>query len=46
MYGGGSVIQSENPKRPFGRPSRKWKYTIKTDLKEIGCDGVERIELA
>jgi hypothetical protein len=26
----------ENLERPRGRPTYKWKYNIKTDLKEIG----------
>jgi hypothetical protein len=29
----------ENLKGPLGSPRRRWKYTIKTNLKEIGCEG-------
>ena len=25
-------------KRPLGRPRRRWEYSIKTDLREVGCD--------
>jgi hypothetical protein len=27
-------------KRPLGRPRRRWEDNIKTDLGEIGIDGV------
>jgi len=33
-------------KRPFGRPRRRWKDNIKMDLQEVGCGGMDRIELA
>jgi hypothetical protein len=33
-------------KRPFGRPRHKWKYNIKMDLQEVGCGGMDWIELA
>ena len=33
-------------KRPLERPRRKWKDNIKTDLQEVGCDGMDWIELA
>jgi hypothetical protein len=33
-------------KRPLGRPRRRWMYNIKMDLREIGYDGVDWIELA
>jgi hypothetical protein len=32
--------------RPLGRPRRKWVDNIKMDLREIGWDGVDWIELA
>jgi hypothetical protein len=28
-------------KRPAGRPRCRWKTGIKTNFKEIGCEGVE-----
>jgi len=28
-------------KRPLGRPRRKWEGTIKMDLKEVGCRGMD-----
>jgi hypothetical protein len=33
-------------KRPLGRPRRRWVGNIETDLKEIGWDGVDWIDLA
>ena len=33
-------------KRPLGRPRYKWEDNIKMDLEEVGCGGVEWIELA
>jgi len=33
-------------KRPLGRPRRRWEDNIKMDLQEVGCGGMDRIELA
>jgi len=33
-------------KRPLGRPRHRWKNNIKTDLREIGIDGANWIQLA
>ena len=33
-------------KRPLGRPRRKWEDNIKMDFQEVGCGGVDWIELA
>jgi hypothetical protein len=33
-------------KRPLGRPRRRWVDSIKMDLREIGWDGMDWIELA
>ena len=32
--------------RPLGRPRRRWKDNIKTDLQEVGCGGMDLIDLA
>jgi hypothetical protein len=33
-------------KRPLGRPRRRWEDNIKLDLRQIGIDGVNWIQLA
>jgi hypothetical protein len=33
-------------KRPLGRPRRRWAEIIKMDLREIGWDGMNWIDLA
>ena len=33
-------------KRPLGRPRNRWKDNIKMDLQEVGCGGMDWIELA
>ena len=33
-------------KRPLGRSRRRWEYNIKMDLQEVGCGGLNWIELA
>ena len=33
-------------KKPPGRPRRRWEDIIKMDLQEVGCGGMDWIELA
>ena len=33
-------------KRPLGRPRHRWKGNIKVDVQEVGCGGMDWIELA
>ena len=33
-------------KRPIGRPRHSWEDNIKVDLQEVGCGGMDWIELA
>jgi len=33
-------------KRPLGRPKRRWKDNIKMGVREVGCEGMDWIELA
>ena len=39
------VVKPEG-KRPLGRPRRRWEDNIKMDLQEVGCGGMDWIELA
>jgi hypothetical protein len=40
------LVGKPEGKRPLGRPRRRWVDTIKMDLRQIGWDGVDWIELA
>jgi hypothetical protein len=33
-------------KRPLGRPRRRWEDNIGMDLQEVGCGGMNWIEMA
>jgi len=33
-------------KRPLGRSRRRWRDNIKMDFQELGCEGMDWIELA
>jgi hypothetical protein len=33
-------------KRSLGRPRRRWEDNINMDLHEVGCEGMDLIELA
>jgi hypothetical protein len=38
------VVKPEG-KRPLGRPRRRWEDNIKADLQEVGCGGMDWIEV-
>jgi hypothetical protein len=40
------LVEKPEGKRPLGRPRRRWVDNIKMNLREIGWDGVDWIELA
>ena len=40
------LVGKHEGKRPLGRPRRRWEDNIKMDLLEVGCGGVDWIELA
>jgi len=40
------LVGKPEGKRPLGRPTRKWEDNIRMDLQEVGCDGMEWIDLA
>ena len=42
----GVLVGKPEGRRPLGRPRRRWDDNIKMDLQEVGCGGVDWIELA
>ena len=40
------LVWEPEGKRPLGRPRRRWGDNIKMDLQEVGCGGIEWIQLA
>ena len=50
-YGGGErlyrvLVWKPEGQRPMGSPRRRWENNVKMDLREVGCGGMDRIELA
>ena len=39
------LVGKQEGKRPLGRPRRRWENNIKMDLQEVGCRGMDWIEL-
>jgi len=39
-------VEKPQGKRTLGRPMHRWEDNIKVDLKEVGCGGMDWIELA
>jgi hypothetical protein len=40
------LVRKPEGKKPLGRPRRRWEDNIKANLHEVGCGGVDCIELA
>ena len=40
------LVGKHEGKRPLGRPRRRWEDNIKMDLQEVGCGGMDWIDLA
>ena len=40
------LVGKPEGKRPLGRPGHRWEFNIKIDLQEVGCGGMDWIELA
>ena len=40
------LVGKPEGKRPLGRPRRRWEDNIKIDLQEVGCGGMDWIDLA
>jgi len=41
-----ALVGKPEGKRPLGRSRRRWEDNIKMDLQEVGCRGMDWIELA
>ena len=39
------LVRKLEGKRPLGRPRRKWEDNIKMDLQEVGCEGMDWIDV-
>ena len=42
----GFMMGKPEGKRPLGRPRRRWEDNISIDLQEVGCEGMEWIDMA
>jgi hypothetical protein len=40
------LVGKRERKRPLGRPRRKWEDNMKMNLQDLGCEGMNWIELA
>ena len=40
------LVGKPKGKRPLGRPRNRWEDNIKMDLREVGCGGMDWIEVA
>ena len=40
------LVGKPKGKRPLGRTIRRWENNVKVDLREVGCGGMDWIELA
>jgi len=40
------LMRKPEGEKPLGRPRRRWEDNIKMDLQEVGCGGMDWIELA
>jgi len=41
-----ALVGKPEIKSPLGRPRRRWEDNIKMDLQEVGCGGMDWIQLA
>jgi hypothetical protein len=41
-----NLVEKPEGKRPLGRPRRRWEDNIRTDLRKIGWESVDRMQLA
>jgi hypothetical protein len=45
-WGGEVLVARPESKRSLGRPRRRWEDNVKLNLREIGIDGANWIQLA
>jgi len=43
MYG--VLVGKPEGKRSLGRPRSRWEYNIKMDIQEVGCGGIDWIDV-
>jgi len=39
------LVEKTEGKRPLGRPWSRWEDNIKMDLQEVGCGGMDWVEV-
>jgi len=39
------LVGKPEGKRPLGRPRRRWEDNIKMDIQEVGCGGMDWVDL-
>jgi len=42
----GVLVRKPEGKRPLGRPRRKWDDNIKKGFQDVGCEGMDWIDVA
>jgi len=40
------LVGKPEGKKPLGRPRHSWENNIKMDLQEVGCEGMDWLDLA
>jgi hypothetical protein len=41
-----ALVGKHHRRRPLGRPRLRWEDNIKMDLREVGCGGIDWVDLA
>jgi hypothetical protein len=44
-FGLQSLVRKPEGKKPFGRSRHRWKDKIKMDLQDVGCEGMDWIDV-
>ena len=40
------LVEKTEGRGPLGRPRRRWEDNIKMDLQQVGCEGMDWIDVA